>query len=199
MELELWHGTNQTFEVFDRAHLGLHTANGASTQAFFLAGDFETARSYALGAARKLVPDAKSHEDRVATLLRRADRALAAGSFDSYETLLMQAEDMEAAAIQAPPGGCVVLGCRVSLEDPFVIDGSSREVVTNLAGVLKRAGAAGHDAVILRDILDTPDGLGPVDDHVAVFDPAKIDIVTRTEVGVDAPADASVDALAEPG
>ena len=76
----------------------------------------------------------------------------------------------------AEPSGSRILGCSLYLENPLEVDGTSREVFCDLGAVLERAQAAGHDAVILRNIADRPSGAARSDDHVAVFDPGRIRI-----------------------
>jgi hypothetical protein len=183
--LDLWHGTNQSFDRFDHAQLGLATSNGASRQAFFFAADPATAWDYAEHAARKLIPDHQGHEKKLADLLKRAADAERRRDFRAYERLVIEAEEFECSAIQAEPAGARVLQCRIRLENPFEIDGADRRVVVDLAAVLEEARAAGHDGVILRDIHDTPSGAGQRDDHVAVFDAAAIEIVKIVERGDD--------------
>jgi hypothetical protein len=180
--LELWHGTNQAFDRFDPACLGMNNANDASRRAVFFARDPATARDYASQAARKLVPDQVEHERKVARLLDLIATAARKRDFDLVEELTLELEDLDIGAIRAEPEGARILRCRVRLENPFEIDGADRRVVVNLAGVLRDARAAGHDGVILRGIHDTPSGLGPRDDHVAVFDAAAIEILASVEV-----------------
>lgn len=192
--LDLWHGTNQAFERFDPALLGLATSNGASRQAFFFAADPATAWDYAEHAARKLVTDHLGHEKKLADLLKQAAAAERRRDFRAYERLVIEAEEFEGAAIRAEPAGARVLQCRIRLENPFEIDGTDRSVVVDLGAVLEEARAAGHDGVILRDIHDTPSGAGPRDDHVAVFDAAAIEILDSHECRIDR-IDEEMDAL----
>ena len=65
----------------------------------------------------------------------------------------------------------------MTLENPLEVDGTSRAVVTDLGPVLQAAKEAGHDAVIIRGIADTPAGAFEPDDHVAVFDPEAVRIL----------------------
>jgi len=190
MHFDLWHGTNQTFDRFDAKKLGLNTSNPASKAAFFFAVDPETARDYAGQASRNLIPDQEAHEAQVAQLLRDADDAMRRGDHNRYEALVLQAEEMECAALQAEPQGARILHCRVSFENPLEIDGSSHAVVVDLGGVLAQARADGYDAVILTDILDTPSGAGEPDPHVAVFDAMQVEILEVIELGVEEPVDA---------
>ncbi|MCW3784179.1 hypothetical protein [Defluviimonas salinarum] len=192
MRLALFHGTNQAFDRFDPAMLGLNTSNAASRAAFFFASDFEAARDYALFAARNLVPDQDAHEARVERLLRDADRAMRRGDNDRYERLILEAEALETRAMQADPAGARVLTCTVTLENPVEFDGSAREVVCDLGAVLTAARAAGHDGVILRGIHDTPTGQGPACDHVAVFDPARIEILEVLEIAEEAETEPAI-------
>jgi hypothetical protein len=183
--LDLWHGTNQRFDRFDPALLGLATANGASRRAFFFAADPDTAWDYAQSAARKLIPDHLAHEKKLADLLKQAESAERRRDFRAYERLVIEAEELEADAINADPSGARVLQCRIRLENPFEIDGTDRRVVVDLAAVLDAAQAAGHDGVILKGIEDTPSGAGCRDDHVAVFDVEKIEIIASHDRRLD--------------
>jgi hypothetical protein len=177
MKTHLWHGTNQTFERFDPEMLGLNTSNNASRAAFFFAATPETAEDYARQAARKLVPGHQEHEAKVADLLAAADRALAAGQHDAYEARILEAEELECRVMQAEPAGAKILRCEVTFSNPFEIDGCDYAVIRDLGSVLEDARDAGFDAVILRDISDTPSGEIPADDHVAVFDASQIEIL----------------------
>jgi len=177
MIFEVWHGTNQAFTAFDHGHLGLNTSNGASRAAFFFAARPDTAWAYADLAAKHLVPQQEVHERRVKKLLDAARLAERRGNFEASERLMLEAEEIEVGALRAEPAGQRVLRCTLRFENPFEIDGSDPRAVTNLAAVLERARAAGHDGVILRGILDTPSGEGAPDDHFAVFDAARIEIV----------------------
>jgi hypothetical protein len=177
MQIDLWHGTNQDFDTFDERYLGLHTANNASRCAFFFAANVDTARDYAQGAARNLVPNQIEHEAHIGRILDDAEAARRAGRMNRYEELLVEAEDIEFAAIQAEPAGARILKCRVSFENPYEIDGAHHSVLTNLGDVLEVARVSGHDAVILRGINDTPSGTVGPDDHYAVFSSAQIEII----------------------
>lgn len=189
MIYQVWHGTNQDFPAFDPAHLGVNTANGASRAAFFFAGREDTAWAYADLAAKHLVPQQAAHEKKVRELLEAAQLAERRGKFDAAERLTLEAEDLEAAALQAEPAGQRVLRCALHIENPYEIDGSDHRVVTNLAAVLDHARASGHDGVILRDILDTPSGEGQRDDHFAVFDAAQIEIIdVHLQLGQEEPS-----------
>lgn len=184
-DLILWHGTNQSFDTFDNGHLGLHTCNSASRGGFFLASNPETARAYAISAAEKLVPNQKNHEAAVRRILDEADRYLEMRDFDRFEDAIMRAEELEAAAVYAPPSGSVILKCRVSLNTPKEIDASVWRNVADLGGVIMDAKIDGYDALILRNIHDIPSGEGPLDDHVVVFDGHQIEILERFDVDVD--------------
>jgi len=181
MKLYAYHGTNQAFEAFDAEFLGLANPNPASRTGFFFSMSEDTAWAYAHKAARTLVPQQADHEKRVLEVLRRAGLAERCGDHDLSERLHLEAEEIEREAMQADPAGARVLRCELVMENPLEVDGGSRAVVTNLAEVMSRARDAGHDGVIIRDILDTPSGEGPPDDHVAVFDAARIRILEVLE------------------
>lgn len=175
--LTAWHGTNQSFDSFDEGLLGLSNPNTASQSAFFFARRPETAWSYAQSAARKLVPDYMEHEERVARLLHQALQASMRGDHNLSESLYLQVEELETEAISAPPAGARVLECELSIANPLLVDGASRDVTTNLGGVLSRARQAGYDAVIIREIRDTPCGSMVADDHIAIFSSEQIAIL----------------------
>lgn len=172
-----WHGTNQSFERFDHDTLGLATQNDASRAAFFFAARPDTAWSYAHSAARKLVPDHSAHEARVSELLSQAEAAARRGQHSKSEQLFLALEEIETAAIQAPPSGARILHCALKIERPLMVDGRSHQAVTNLAEVLRSARAAGHDAVIFENISDTPTGACDPDNHIAVFSSDQIEIL----------------------
>jgi hypothetical protein len=180
LRLQAYHGTNQVFDRFDPDHLGLANPNGASRAAVFLAMREDTARDYALKAARTLVPDQRAHEARVLDLLVRAEKAGARGLHALSEALYLAAEDAEAKALQAPLSGARILVCEVELHRPLRVETGG--YVPDLARILESARQSGHDGVILAGICDTPSGLGGPDDHVAVFDPAAIRILEARPV-----------------
>lgn len=179
MRAKVWHGTNQDFDRFDSEMLGLSTANSASRLAFFFAAGPEAAWDYAQSAARKLIPGQAGHEARVAALLAQADAAMKKRDMERYENLLMEAEDLETRALQAPPAGATLMFCELQLETPLTVSGQDRQVVINLGGVLEDAKNSGHDGVIIRDMQDTPSGNVIMDDHFAVFDPGRITFLGR--------------------
>jgi hypothetical protein len=175
----LWHGTNQNFDKFEMKALGLSTSNPASKAAFFFSSRPESAWDYACSAAKKLVEDHYEHQAKVVELLYRAEKASQSRNFDLYETLIIEVENLESEALQAPAKNMVILKCQVTLENPMEIAGQDRAAVVDLGGTLMRAKDNGHDGLILRDIHDTPSGLVLEEDHFAVFDPEKIEIKDR--------------------
>lgn len=174
-----FHGTNQDFDRFETRFLASANPNTASSTAFFFSKGRAAASDYARHAARTMVPDWERHEALVAVLLAKADRAMEQGNHARYEALILELEELEGNALNAPPAGAVVLECRLTVSNPLVISGQDRDVTRDLGGVLAQAREAGHDAVVLKDIRDTPSGMGLPDHHIAVFDPANIEIVAR--------------------
>lgn len=172
-----FHGTNQSFDAFDPDKLGFANPNSASRAAVFLARTETTAWDYAESAARKLIPDHDAHEARIAALLERAQAAERRRDHALSEALQIEAERIESEAIAAPPSGARVLVCQLDLQDPLEVDGASIDVMRDLNAILTAARAAGHDGVIFRGICDTPSGTGDPDDHIAVFDVARIRIL----------------------
>ena len=179
MKLEVWHGTNQIFDTFDRSSLGMNNSNEASRTAFFFAANPDTAWDYAEQAARHMIPQQLEHEARVAALLKQAEDASRARKFDDYERILLEVEGIETEAMQAEPSGSSLLLCHINVENPFEADGSDSAVFLDMAAVLRQAQADGHDAVILRGIHDTPSGTTGPDDHFAIFDASRIEIASR--------------------
>lgn len=177
MKFDVWHGTNQEFTGFDPEKLGLNTYNSASKQAFFFARDVETAWDYAAQASRKLIPQQDLHEKKVSDIFERAQAAEARRDFTQAETLWLEAEELETAALQADPSGARVYHCEITMENPLEVDASEHRVVVNLGAVLDEARKAGHDGVILHDIHDTPSGEGGADIHYAIFDTCQISIL----------------------
>lgn len=186
--LELWHGTNQVFDRFDASLLGLNTYTETARRAFFLSADRATAADYAEYAARNLIRNHVAHENRVADLNTRAVRAAARGKFDEYERLIEEMERIEAEAVRAEPADAAVLLCRVRISNPREMDMGGAGLVSGMDLLLDQARATGHDVVILRNIRDTPSGIGPVDDHYAIFDPENIEILERQPLEDHVPA-----------
>lgn len=173
----VWHGTNQKFDKFDDRFLGLSTSNTASRSAFFFSERPETAWDYAESAARKIVEDHEAHEKKVADLLQKMDAAMSNGDHLRYEAICLELEDLEGEAIAAPPAGHRILQCGLSVDAVFEIEASDRRVVTDLGHVLAEARQDGFDAVCLKDIEDTPSGMGFADTHWAVFEAERISIL----------------------
>lgn len=172
-----FHGTNQSFDRFEARFLGSANPNTASRAAFFFSRGRQAASDYARHAARTMIPEQEAHEAEVERLLAQADLAMRRGQNDRYEALIQELEEFEGAALNAPPSGAVVLECRLRLSNPAVV--RAQDVMRDLASVLERARAAGHDAVVIRGICDTPSGTGGPDDHIAVFDAENIEIVAH--------------------
>lgn len=179
MDIEGWHGTNQEFDRFDVAALATANPNEASRAAFFFATDRAVAEDYALKAARTMIPNQMAHEAAVAALLDAADRAMRKGDESGYEARIIEAEEMEARARDADPSGAAVLSCRIYLENPGYLDAGQGDVMRDLASAILALKVLGHDGVIIRDIHDSPSGETPICDHIAVFDPDRIEIISR--------------------
>lgn len=179
MEITVWHGTNQSFEQFDPERLGMVTANSSSRRAFFFAGQPEVAWEYAQHAAKMLVPGQAEHEAKVRSLMKAADRAEKTADWTLYESLIAEAEALEAEARYSDPAGSVLLCCTLSIENPYEIHADDLRLLPEIDLIMDRAKRDGHDCLIIREIHDTPTGAGPVDDHYAVLDPRIITIVSR--------------------
>ncbi|CAN0600507.1 unnamed protein product, partial [Laminaria digitata] len=129
------------------------------------------------------------HDLKVETLLDKAERANHSGDLDGYERYVLEAEELEARAQQAEPWGGVILKCRIKVDLLTEVCGSDREVLINFGGILTDAKTQGYDALILRDILDTPSGEGPVDSHLAVYNTHCIEIIDRFDSEDNIPYD----------
>ncbi|MFX4299835.1 hypothetical protein [Pseudosulfitobacter pseudonitzschiae] len=189
MEFILWHGTNQVFDVFDETMLGLHTYNPASKAAFFFAAHPDTAREYAKSASDKLLPNQVEHERKIEHLLHKAEQATHCGDFDGYERYILEAEELESAALQAPAWGGIILKCLIRVDSLTEVSGSDRQVISNFGDILVGAKNDGYEALVLRDIIDTPSGEGPLDTHLAVYDVSCIEILEKYEADDDLPFD----------
>lgn len=163
-----WHGTNQSFENFDEKFLGLSHQNSASRSGFFFSLSRETAWSYADSAARKIVPNHESHEEIVADLLEKIDRASRSGNHDLSENLTLELERIETEAIYAPPSGARVLRCALSFKNPMIVDDMAYDRIYDLGAVISQAWKDGHDAVIIENIADTPCGSQELDTHIVI-------------------------------
>ena len=175
MEYHVWHGTNQVFDVFDPAMLGLNTDNASSRRAFYFAQIAETAWDYAEFASRNLILDQVAHEMRISAIIANANEASKRGRFDEYERLILEAEDIEAHAVRADPVP-ILLHCAVRLDNPFEIEASD---LTDIGDLMDTARANGHDGLIIHNMHDTPSGAGPACDHFAVFTASAIVIIER--------------------
>lgn len=175
----LYHGTNQNFTEFSKDCLGSVTRSEASAHAFFFSARLDTATAYARLAERVMIPDEAEHETRVADLLRQAEAAAARRDFAAAERLGQEAEDLDFPAIRQPPAGGMILSVEVTLKNPACIDASKSHVIPLIPEFLEAALKRGNDGVIFRGLSDLPQGMGRPDDHVAVFDPANIQILGR--------------------
>jgi len=179
MRIDVWHGTNQNFDSFDRQMLGLNTNNTTSRQAFFFSGRPDTAWEYATFAARNLVPDQVAHERQVAELIERAAAAERRRDFDLYEELTAAAEELEFTAIHSPASGETLLSCRLEIRNALEVEASDPRMTSGFGDILQEAKAAGHDCVIVRNMSDTPSGACQPDDHYALFNTDLIAILDR--------------------
>lgn len=95
------------------------------------------------------------------------------------------AEDYARMAERRGGGGARVIRARLTTLDPYEVPECGGLSTSAMVAILERARARGHDAVIFREILDSPLDL-KLSDHVAVFDPAAVEILDAWALDDDA-------------
>lgn len=171
--LVVYHGTNQSFDAFSKARLGMMTRAQSAT-AFYFTNDPQEASLYADAAARKTVTDIDAYERKIAKLKVDIARAERARDWDRYEKLTEQWEDLEIGATRDESGGNVV-PAYLSIKNPLVVQVGGAIASGKVQEHIDQARANGHDGVILRDIDDSPQFMaGRHADHFIAFEPQQV-------------------------
>jgi hypothetical protein len=173
--VEAYHGTLSDFQKFDPQFLGRETNVGSARQAFFFSSDPRVSEGYAQpfnpykeGIAGRLLPG------KIGTVYQALN--------ERFLKLLGHGGLVEEGRI---------LRTRIRLENPMVIDRMGKEVVdSELEEALIKARAEGHDGVIFKNSRDPgyTDESDIPSDVYAVFDPDKIDILSRHDSAANASA-----------
>jgi hypothetical protein len=188
----LGHGSSQRFRKFNFEFAGSTTEAKSAAEAFFFSDGARTPKAYAIYAAE---------EGPIKALMRQADQAEKRGDWDTYEKLILQAEDMEfgeegAKSKMERRKNAVVYN--VFLRGNFMELDAKGETPATLAAAddfadfdgsitaaIEKAKREGFDGVIIRNLDDAP-GVVETSNHYAVFSPSNIksaDPVTRDEAG----------------
>lgn len=165
--LEVYHGTYGDFERFDPTFLGKETEAGSAREAFFFSSDARVSAGYAASYnPYKDGPLAKFLPGRLGDIYQR---------FNEFLLRLFGAKSqIEAAG--------TVLRIRLRLENPMIFDAEGRELSDKeRVEQIAKAKRDGHDAVVFRNSRDPgyTDDSDVVSDVVAVFDPERIDILSK--------------------
>lgn len=174
--LAVYHGTNQPVDDFLHERLGTSTRAAPAQEGFFFTSSPDVAGEYAAQAGRTVVANAIEHDRRTEELkadAARLERAAArTGNWDAYETAMQAWEDHEMAGIHAEDiEGQNIVPAFLRIERPLEIDAKGGGIPLNMAEQIRDAKAAGHDGVIIRDIVDPSPSRS---DHYVVFDSKQV-------------------------
>lgn len=165
--LEVYHGTYGDFERFDPNFKGKETEAGSAREAFFFSSDARVSAGYAAAYnPYKDGPIAKFFPGRFGDFYQR---------FNEFLLRLIGVKSQI-----EPPG--TVLRTRLRLDNPMIFDAEGRELRDKeRVEQIAKARRAGHDAVIFRNSRDPgyTDDSDIVSDVIAVFDPERIDILSK--------------------
>jgi hypothetical protein len=171
--IEAFHGTLSDFTRFDERFLGKETGSPDAAAGFFFSSDPYVANSYAIDNPYK---DYKILEGKLGKVYARINEAIL--KLLRGRGLIRKGD---------------VVRAKITFDNPRVIDAAGKEMADDVrAAYLKEAKEAGHDAVLFKDMVDP----GFVDsasankpsDVFVVFDPSKVEIVTRHKSAEEANA-----------
>jgi predicted GNAT family acetyltransferase len=162
-EQPLYHGTANDVRGFDNMQRGAVTKVPSARSAHWLTGRYDVAGPYADLASTKPVQD----------LIDASRRAEIDGNFDLAESLMAEAENLEAIT-ERGQNIMQVHGPRDVLS--FNADGASYDPTDYpLMDKLAAANDGGYDAVRINDFVDNADwGSGRTASHIGVFNPTNI-------------------------
>jgi hypothetical protein len=178
----LKHGSGARFTQFLQSFRGTAAGGISSNEAFFLTDSDRTAKSYAVHAAE---------EGPVKQLMRKAEEAESQGDWDSYESLIAQAEDMtygEEGATASSERRKNAVVYNLFVRGKFIsVDagGKTAEEFGSLTAKINEARRKGLDGVIFKNLDDAPN-LNDPSTHYAVFASENIksaDPVTYDDAG----------------
>jgi hypothetical protein len=175
--LRVYHGTNQSFESFDKERLGSMTKAHSAT-AFYFTSDNKEASLYADSAARKQVADLSNHEKKIAKLQADIKKSEAARNWDRYERLMEQWETIEMDAVRDDVTGANVVPVFLSMQNPLVVKVGGLISTGEVQDHIDAARRDGHDGLILKEIEDSPVLAAIRSDHYVVFEPSQIKSAT---------------------
>jgi hypothetical protein len=171
--VEVFHGTLSDFTQFDESFLGKETGSPDAAAGFFFSSDPYVANSYAIDNPYK---DYKILDGKLGKVYAR---------FNETILKLLRGRGL------IRKGD--VVRAKITFDNPRVIDAAGKEMADDVRAThLKEAKEAGHDAVLFKDMVDP----GFVDsasankpsDVFVVFDPSKVEIVTRHKSAEEANA-----------
>ena len=162
-EQPLYHGTASDVRGFDNMQRGAVTKVPSARSAHWLAGSYDVAGPYADLASTKPVQD----------LIDASRRAEIDGNFDLAESLMAEAENLEAIT-ESGQNIMQVHGPRNVLS--FNADGASYDPTDYpLMDKVAAAKDGGYDAIRIDDFVDNADwGSGRTASHIGVFEPQNI-------------------------
>ncbi|MBZ9807702.1 hypothetical protein [Mesorhizobium sp. ESP-6-2] len=173
--VEAYHGTLADFERFDPKFLGTETQVGSAREAFFFSSDARVSEGYA--------QTVNPYQEGVAAKIFR-------GKLGEFYTKINEA------IVKLIRGkGLIeegqILRTRLRMDNPKIIDRKGAEVVdSELLDAIKTAKAEGHDGVVFKNSRDPgyTDASDIPSDVYAVFDPNKIDILSKHKDAASAAA-----------
>ena len=170
--LVVYHGTTGDFDAFSPKFQGKVTRATSSKGGIFFASTPRTAQSYA---------DHGATVTPVEELVSRAEEAGDRGDWDAHDRLMQEAETLESSmAGDGRARGQNIMPVYLSIKNPMVVDaaGENPQGIGGIDPLIRRAKAAGHDGVIIRNFDDAAGLYDELADHYIVFRPEQIKSAT---------------------
>ncbi len=189
--LRVYHGTNQPFKQFSAARKGASTRSSSSKEGIFFTDNPDVAAGYADMAARHVVAGVSEFEKKRDELRRAyerldkvAERTQRPQDFDAAERAMEAWETHETDAIQDEDQGQNVFPAYLKMLKPLELDAKQAYGLTDLAETIKKAKAAGHDGIIIRNSTDNGSfDSDLVSDHYVVFSPRQVRSAIGAQLG----------------
>jgi hypothetical protein len=173
-----YHGTNQDFDQFQIGQKYQDQKGGTSKEGFWFTDSIEEAQEYAQYSAERTVTNQIEHEKKIQEYLRRIENAERRGDWGLQEQLILEMEDMEYGAINAPPSGQKVIEAVLTLNNPYIVDAS--EDGFDPQTTINTARRTGYDGVIFYNMFDSPKMFSKIESKLTtqylVFDNRNIQI-----------------------
>jgi len=177
--LVVYHGTNQEFSNFDKGMLGNMTKASSAEKGFFFTDSKGEAKSYSELAGRTQIRNQKEFDAKMDQLNNELDNATRNRNWDEQERITEEISDYEISFTREDvKKGLKVYETYLRIEDLMIVDfGGEGAFDSSTGGISKliiEAKAKGHDGIMLKNILDSPDFSGKPTNHYVAFDPNQI-------------------------